>query len=125
MQLLVRRARRTQRELLDAVAREARVRVAVDEAGDRATSTRVELLDLPVERAEVAHAPHLHDLRPLGEDVRLLDDRHLAQQRPAQRRGIAGRRHELRDVADEQAAHAPGSIGRSRSCSRAAAIASS
>ena len=125
VQLLVRRSRGAQRELLDAVARKARVRVAVDEAGDRAAPLRVELLDVAVERAELAHAPHLHDLRSLQQDVCILEDRHLPQQGPAQRRGVAGRRHELRDVADEQAAHAPGSIGRSMSCSRAAAIASS
>ena len=125
VQLLVGRSRGAQRELLDAVACKARVRVAVDEARDGTAPRRVELLDVAGERAELAHAPHLHDLRSLHEDVRTLDDHHFPQQRSAQRRGVAGRRHELRDVADEEAAHAPGSIGRSMSCSRAAAIASS
>ena len=79
----------------------------------------------PASRAELAHAPHLHDLRSLQRTYASSTTVDLPQQRPAQRRGVAGGRHELRDVADEEAAHAPGSIGRSMSCSRAAAIASS
>ena len=125
MQLLVRRARGAERELLDPVARKARVRVAIDEAGNRAASPTVDFDDVAVDRLEIAHSPDRHDLRPVAEDERVLDDRDLAEQRSAQRRCVAGRRHELADVADEQAAHAPGSIGRSSSCSRAAAIASS
>ena len=125
VQLLVRRAGGTERELLDPVAGKARVRVAVDEARDRAAPPPVDLLHVAVDRLEVAHAPDRHDLRPLAEDERVLDDRDLAEECSAQRRCVAGRRHELPDVADEQAAHAPGSIGRSSSCSRAAAIASS
>ena len=50
VQLLVARAGRAQRELLDAVAGERRVRVAVDEARDGAEAAAVELLDLAVER---------------------------------------------------------------------------
>src|SRR5207253_2743184 len=42
VQLLVRRAAGAQRELLHAIAGEARVRVAVDEPRDRAQSTAVE-----------------------------------------------------------------------------------
>ena len=125
VQLLIRRAGGTERELLDPVAGKARVRVAVDEARDRAAPPPVDLLHVAVERPEIAHAPNRHDPRPLAEDERVLDDRDLAEERPAQRRCVAGRRHELPDVADEEAAHAPGSIGRSSSCSRAAAIASS
>ncbi len=125
VQLLVRRARGAKRELLDPVARKARVRVAIDEAGDRAASPPVDFDDVAVDRLEIAHASDRHDLRALAEDERVLDDRDLAEKCSAQRRCVAGRRHELTDVADEQAAHAPGSIGRSSSCSRAAAIASS
>jgi hypothetical protein len=46
VQLLVARARGAQRELPDAVAREARMRVAVHEAGDGAQTPAVELLDV-------------------------------------------------------------------------------
>src|SRR5207248_10387901 len=50
VQLLVRGARGAKRELLDAVAREARVRVAIDEAGDRAEAAPVDLLEVALER---------------------------------------------------------------------------
>ena len=125
MELLVRGAGGTERELLDPVTGEARMRMAVDETRDRAAPTPVDLLHVAVERLEVAHAPDRHDPRRLAEDERVLDHRDLAEQRTPQRRCVAGRRHELPDVADEEAAHAPGSMGRSSSCSRAAAIASS
>jgi hypothetical protein len=48
--LLVRRARGPQLELVDPIADEARVRVAIDEAGDRAAAPAVELLRLAAER---------------------------------------------------------------------------
>ena len=125
MQLLVRRTGGPERELLDTVAGKARVRVAVDEARDCAAPAPVDLVDVAVEWPEIAHPSDGHDPRPFAEDERVLDDGDLAERRSTERRCVADRRHELRDVADEQAAHAPGSIGRSSSCSRAAAIASS
>ena len=96
--------RGAQRELLDAVAREARVRVAVDEARDRAEAAPVELLDVAVERAEVAHPPGRRDPPVLAEDVGVLDDLDLAERRAAERCSRARRGGELREVADEQAA---------------------
>ena len=51
VELLVRRSRAPERELLDAVAGEARVRVAVDEPGDRRQSAPVDLLDVAGERS--------------------------------------------------------------------------
>ena len=73
VQLLVARAARAQRELLDAVAAEGRVRVAVDEARDRAEPAAVELLDVAVERRQLAHRAHRLDRPAVAEDVRVLD----------------------------------------------------
>ena len=59
-----------QRELFGAVAAERRVRMAVDEPRNRAEPAAVELLDLAVERAEVAHPPDRLDLAAGAEDDR-------------------------------------------------------
>ena len=132
VQLLVRGAPRAQRELLDAVAEKARVRVAVDEPGDRAESASVELLDVAVERRQVAHAADRLDRAAGTEDVRVRQHVDLAERGSAQWGLGAGRRRELREVADEQAAgvargaHSSlaGGIGASRPCASAAAAAS-
>jgi hypothetical protein len=50
VQLLVARPDRPERELVDAVAAERRVRVAVDEPRERAQPAAVEVDDVPVER---------------------------------------------------------------------------
>ena len=57
VQLLVARAGGAKRELLDPVAAQRRMRVTVDEARDRAEAATVELLDVAVERRQVAHPP--------------------------------------------------------------------
>ena len=102
MQLLVARAAGAQRELLDAVAAERRVRVAVDEPRDRAQPAPVDLDDVAVERRQVAHAPHRLDRVAGAEDVRVLEHLDVAERGAAQRRLTAGRRRQLRQVADEQ-----------------------
>ena len=133
VQLFVARAARAKRELLDAVAAERDVRVAVDEPRNRAERAAVELLDVAVERREVGHAPYGGDRRALAEDVRVLDQLDLAE-RAASERGVRSRRRrELCEIADEQArrrrrrfAHSDGStIGTRTPCSDAASSASS
>jgi hypothetical protein len=69
VQFLVRRASGTERELLDPVACEAGVRVAVDEARDRRQSASVELLDVTRDGPEIAHAPHGGDTAFLAHHV--------------------------------------------------------
>ena len=105
VQLLVGGAARPERELLYPVAGEAGVRVAVDEAGDRRQAARVELFDLPVERFQVAHPADRGDAAVLAEDVRVLDHLDLVEGVAAARPAAAGRRGELGEVADEEAAH--------------------
>ena len=79
VQLLVARAAGAERELVDAVAAERRMRVAVDEPGNRAEPGAVELLDLAVDRLEVAHPPDRGDRLAAAEDVRVLDHVDRAQ----------------------------------------------
>src|SRR5262245_13708866 len=55
VQLLVARSARAQRELLDAVAQKARVRVTVDETRNRTESRSIDLLELAHDRAELGH----------------------------------------------------------------------
>ena len=130
VELLVRHARRAQRELVDAVAREARVRVAVDETRNRAEAPPVDLLHVAVERPEVAHRPDRRDQAVLAEDVAVVDPVDVGERAPAQRRRASGRRGDLGEVADEQPGrrrcrHGPGGgIGGSKPVSRAASIAS-
>ena len=88
------RPRRAQRELLDAVAGEARVRVAVDEPGDRRQARVRRSPRRRRRRREVAHAPDLDDAPVLAEDVRVLDHRRrrAARRRAAARRARPARR---------------------------------
>ena len=83
VQLLVRRAARAQRELLDPVAAEGDVGVAVDEAGDRAAAPSVHLDDVAVERLQVAHTADGRDRVVLTQDVRVPDHVDLAELRSA------------------------------------------
>ena len=105
------------------------MRVAVDEPGDRAQAAAVELVDVARERPEVAHAAEGLDLAAVAEDVRVLVHEHVTEVATANgRRSTRRRRGELREVADEQprlVGHASRADGRSSSCSRAAASASS
>ena len=108
------------------------MRVTVDEPGDRAETTSVELVDVAVETRQVTHAADGLDRLARTEDVRILQHVHLAERAAAQRRCGAGGSHELREVADEQAALAArgphsrscGGIGSSSPCDSAAASAS-
>ena len=133
VQLLVARAGRAERELLDAVAPEARVRVAVDEPGDRAEAAPVELDDVAVERGRSRHPADGDDRVAVAEDVRVVEPLDVAERAPRSGAPRAGRRRQLLEVADEQArrraarAHSrpAAGIGGSRPCSAAAATASS
>ncbi len=89
MQFLVARAGRAARELLDAVAAERRVRVAVDEARDGAQAAAVELFDVTIERGQVRHRAHSLDRLAVAEHVRPLDELPLAQAGSTQRCGTA------------------------------------
>ncbi len=112
MQLLVARARSAERELLDTVAAERRVRVAVDEPGNRAQSASVELLHVAVERRQVAHATDGLDRAARAEHVRVLEHVDVAERRSAQRCLASRGRRELSEIADEQPrGHAHASCG--------------
>jgi hypothetical protein len=102
MEFPVARARRPQGELVDAVAREGRVCVAVDEARHRGEPARVELLDVSVEASERAHLPPRLDHPVAAEDVRVGERVERAEIAAAERRDTAGRRRQLRQVADEE-----------------------
>ena len=133
MELLVARSARAQLELNGAVARETRMRMAVDETGERTQPPPVELLDVSVEHTEVGHLPHFGDAALLAEDERAFEDVDPPEIGAPKRRLGAGRGHDLVEVADEQPrrrvgrAHSPrvGGIGSSRPCSTAASAASS
>jgi hypothetical protein len=73
MELLIARTGGAQRELFDAVAAERRMRVAVDEPRDRAEPAGVDLLDVAVDTAEVAHPSDGRDAALLAEQVRVLE----------------------------------------------------
>ena len=90
------------------------MRVAVDEARDRAEAAAVDLDDVAVERRQVAHAPDRLDRLAAAEDVRVLEHVDLAERGPAQRRVAPGRRRELREVADEQRARVGSRVARRR-----------
>ena len=105
VQLLVARARGSERELLDAVAGEAHVRVAVDQARDRAPPAPVELLDFAARIHELAHASYRLDAAVEAEDIGVLDHVHVAERRTAQRRSVRYlRRGDLGEVADQEPA---------------------
>ncbi len=135
MELLVRGTARAERELVDAIAREARVRVAVDEARDRRQPATVDLLDVVVERSEVAHPTDCLDPPAFAEHVGVVGHGDVAQCRAAERGIGSGRAGDLREVADEEPppgipqarahAPAPATDGRSIAYSRAEASASS
>jgi hypothetical protein len=139
VQLLVRRARRAQRELLDPVAGEAGMRVAVDEAGDGGEPCPVELIDVVGESREPPHLPHLDDARALAEHVCALEHVERGEVGAAERRARARGRRQLSEIADEEPrgrlcsrlyarlrhASAPDADGRSSPRSRATSIASS
>ena len=73
MQLLVARPGGAERELVDPVAAPRGMCVAVDEARDRAEAATVELLEVAVERSQVAHAPDRRDPVAVAEDERVVD----------------------------------------------------
>src|SRR2546426_2728492 len=102
MQLLIARSGSAQRELLDTVAGEARVRVAVDEPGNGAQSAAVELHDVAGQGRKVAHETDGLDLPALAEHEGVFEHVHLAQRLPAQRRTAARRRDQLREVANQE-----------------------
>ena len=64
VQLLVARAHRAQLELLDAVAGEARMRMAVDEPRQSAETPAVELFDFAVERFRRSRILPVAAMRP-------------------------------------------------------------
>jgi hypothetical protein len=102
VQLLVARAARSERELLDAVAPEGGMRVAVDEARDRAEPAAVDLDDIPVEGPQIAHPPHRVDRVAREEDERVLEDVDLGKRSAAQRCVASRGCRELCEIADEQ-----------------------
>ena len=83
VELLVARAACAKRKLLDAVAAERRMRVAVDETGDRAKPAGVDVLDLAVDQPELAHGTDGLDRGSVAEHVAVLDQVELRQRSPA------------------------------------------
>ncbi len=131
MQLFVAGAAGTERELLDPVTAERRMRVAVDEPRQRAEAAPVELVRLAVEARQVAHPPDGADAVAVAEHVRVVDHLHCAEGAAAHGRTVARGRDELAEIADEQArpvavrhARQLSPIGVLRPCSRAACAAS-
>src|SRR5438874_11053422 len=112
MELLVARAGRPQGELLDTVAREARVRVTVDQAWDGAEAAAVDFDHVAARRLQVSHLARLHDVAAVAQDEGTLDDPHVAERRSAQGGVRASRRRELRQVANKQPADAADARGR-------------
>jgi hypothetical protein len=102
VQLLIARASGTERELIDTVAPERRVRVAIDETRDRAQPAAVELDELAVEGREIAHPAHSLDRLSVAEDEGVFEYRDVAEGRAAQGRTGSGRRGQLRQIANEQ-----------------------
>src|SRR5439155_3267170 len=105
VELLVPRTACAQRELLDAVAGERRMRVAVDEAWERAETAAVELVDLALETRQVGHRPRRRDASVHAEHERSLDQVRGAERVAAERRVPPGRRDEPREVTDEETGH--------------------
>jgi len=122
---------------LDAVAREAGMRVAVHEPRDRRQAAAIHLEDVVRYCFEVGHPPACDHRAVLAEQERTFYDLDLAKLLTPQRRLPACRRRELRQVPDEQAGglapslapgrHAPagGGIGSSKPPRSAASSASS
>src|SRR5439155_10654933 len=102
MQLLVTRSAGSQGELRDPVAAEAGMRMAVDETGDRAEATSVELFDILVEWPEVAH-PADRSYEPVAtEEICILDQLDVREPLAAQWGITPSRRRELAEIADEE-----------------------
>ncbi len=134
VELLVGRATRTQRELLDAVSGEAGVRMAIHESRNGTESAAVELLESTVERRELIHRADPGDAPFLAEHERVLDHVDLAERTAAERSGDPRGARNLGEVTDQEAswrrrrrrhASAPGTEGRSSPPERAASRASS
>ena len=83
MQLLVARPGCAERELLDAVAQEARVRMAVDQAGNCAQPAAVDLHDVAVEWWQLAHPADGGHRRALAEDECVFEQVHVGQRAAA------------------------------------------
>ena len=121
VQLLVARAARAQRELVDAVAAERRVRVAVDEARDRAAPASVELDDVAVERrAGRASARPPRSCRRRRGRTRPRSRSTAPRLGPRSGAAPARRRRELREVADQQPGGASRVVRRGRNLMPAA-----
>ncbi len=134
MQLLVARARGSERELLDAVPGKAGVGMTVDETRYRREPTPVELFHLARERRELAHRADLGDAAVLTDHERVVDDIYVSEGRAPSRRFRASRGCELGQIADQKAwwrrrrgGHVPppGTDGRSIPLARASWSASS
>ena len=102
VQLLVARAACAKGELLDAIAREARMGVAVHEAWDGAGATAVHLDDLTLESRQVAHGADGLDAAVRAEHEAVLDDVHAAERASTKRRDAAGRGRDLGEIVNEQ-----------------------
>jgi hypothetical protein len=102
VELLVARPGGTQRELLDAIAAKACMRVTVDQPGDRGQAPPVQHVDVAAELRELSHLPDRGDQAVLAEHERVLQNVDVPKGPSAQRRMRARGRRELRDVADEQ-----------------------
>jgi len=76
--------------------------VTVDEPRDSTAPAAVDLFHVVLEQRQVAHPPDRLDLPLAAEDERVLEQLDLAEPPSAERRVAAGRRRELREVADEQ-----------------------
>src|SRR6185295_18893100 len=106
--------------------------MAVDEPGDRAEPAPFDLVHLTVETGKIAHTADALDRSAGAEDVRVFDHVGLGELGSPQRGSRPGRRGELFQIADEQAAPAArgihprsaGGIGAWSPCESAAAIAS-
>jgi hypothetical protein len=127
VQLLVVGTAGTERELVDAIAAEGGMRVAVDKPGNGAQPASVDLDDVTLDPGEPAHRPDRLDRVAVAQDVRVVDPVQVRQRAAAERRVQSRRAHHLREVADQQLRHgySDATLGRSRPCSRAAASASS
>ena len=72
MQLLIGRTSGAERELLDAIAREAGMRMTVDETGDSGKPAAVDLDNVVAKPSEPPHWPDVSDMTVLAQDVRVL-----------------------------------------------------
>ena len=89
VELLVARPGGTQRELIDAIAAKARVRVTVDQPGDRTQAARVQHVDIAAELRELSHLPDSRDQPVLAEHERVLQNVDLPEGAPTKWRVCA------------------------------------